>query len=171
MMYKTHIVIALFFYLLVAIFLNLSKEFYILLIVVVSSLLPDIDSSRSYINNVLKPGKLVASFTKHRGFWHSIFGLIFIFFVSLFILYLFKIDPSLSLYFVFGYSTHLFCDAITPQGIKPLWQFSDFKLKGKIKTGSLFEYFIFFLLLIFSIYLYKPKLVINTTSFVVRMFK
>ncbi|MEM4647953.1 MAG: metal-dependent hydrolase [Candidatus Pacearchaeota archaeon] len=170
MMYKTHIVFALFFYLILCLIFNFPKNFYILLIIAFSSLIPDIDSTSSFINKKIKFGKIIAITSKHRGFWHSIFGLLIFFIISL-ILSKIIIIMHFPLYVSIGYITHLIADSLTINGIKPLWKFSNFHIKGKIKTASLFEYILFIFLLILTIFIYSPKQFINFTAYLIKNLK
>ncbi len=170
-MYKTHIVFALFCYLLLAIIFGLEKEFYALLVLAISALLPDIDSASSYINNKFKLGKVIALTTKHRGFWHSVFGLLAIIVITAIIFYLIDVNLALCFYVAFGYLMHLLADSLTISGIKPFWRYSDFELKWKIKTNSIFEYVLFFILLVLTLYLYSPKFVFSITGFIAKIFE
>lgn len=170
-MYKTHIIGGIFLYLLLALIFGIGKEFYLLLAVAIGTLLPDIDSSKSWINNLFKPGKIVAAASKHRGFWHSIFGLLAIFLLTAFVFAALKISAAMAFYVAFGALTHLLFDALTVTGIKPLWRFSSFELRWKIKTNGILEYVLFFILLLSSIYLYSPQFVANVTSYVIKLFK
>jgi len=169
-MYKTHIVFAIFLYLLLTSIFHIPKNFYVALIVALGSLLPDIDSGKSYINRKMKFGKLIAYASKHRGFWHSVFGLLFIFILSLILFSLIK-KPFFSLYLSLGYFSHLIADSLTLTGIKPLWKLSKFEIKGKIKTSGFFEYILFFLLLISIAYLLFPSQIQTFTSYVIKIFR
>jgi len=169
-MYKTHIVFALFFYLLIALIFNLSKEFYILLLISIAALLPDIDSSKSYINRLFSPGKILAKISKHRGFWHSVFGLLLIFLISLILFKLLSINLLLSFYVAFGYLMHLIADSLTVSGIRPFWKFSNTEIKGKIKTDTAVEYGLFFVLLLLIAFLLKPQLLSKSKDLLTSFF-
>ena len=168
MMYKTHIIFAIFLYLLLSTIFHFQKNFFILFLISFGSLFPDIDSGKSYINKKIKFGKLVAMTSRHRGFWHSIFGFLLFFFFSS-ILFMLINRHIFTFYLGFGYLTHLIADSLTLSGIKPLWKFSNFELKWKIKTSGFFEYLLFFLLLIFTLYLLFPSL-LNFTSYIIKIF-
>ncbi|MEM2932936.1 MAG: metal-dependent hydrolase [Candidatus Pacearchaeota archaeon] len=171
MMYKTHIVFALFVYLLLTLFLPLNKEFYLLLLIAISTLLPDIDSGKSYINNKLKVTKVAAMTSTHRGFWHSIFGLIVIWLISIIFFLFINVSAKLSFYTAFGYLMHLLADSMTVSGIKPLWKFSELEFRWKIKTSGALEYVLFFVLLLVTVYLYSPNFVFNITGYISKIFK
>ncbi len=110
-------------------------------VVLVASLLPDIDSGFSSAGrNVFS--RVLQFFVKHRGFVHSLtlaaaISLVFAFFV-----------PVLALPFFLGYSFHLLADSFTVEGIRPFWPFKSV-VKGRIRAGGRVEdgIFVVFLLL------------------------
>ncbi len=115
-------------------------------IVIISSLLPDIDTIRSHLGKkkIFRP---VQAFLTHRGPMHSyticiLISLIFAFFF-----------PIFALPFFLGYSFHLFADSFTVNGIRPFWPFK-FSTSGVIKTGSMLDKTIFFVFLIIDIFLF-----------------
>ena len=115
-------------------------------VVLISSLLPDIDSSFSQIGKkkIFRP---VQAVFKHRGALHSytvciIISLVFAFFY-----------PIIALPFFLGYSSHLLADSFTVMGIRPLWPLK-YTSKGVVKTGSLVDRAIFFSFLIFDFFLF-----------------
>lgn len=170
MMYKTHLIFALFIYLILAKYLAFSKSFWILLIVGIGSLLPDIDSSQSFINRTFKISKVFALTSKHRGFWHSIFGLILVATLTYLICLFLHLSFSFVLAISIGYFLHLAADALTVSGIKPLWKISNFEIKGFFKTSSILEMILFFILLFLSLYLLKPEWFNNLIGFLIKLF-
>lgn len=127
MFFKTHLIITLFF---VLIFIqNIENQFLFLLVAVFATALPDIDSHFSFLG---KRFKIFNFFLKHRGIVHSF---TFLFAISIL---LFMFWKEILFPFVFGYSLHLFFDAITLQGIFPFYPFGK-KFRGFVKTGGLFE--------------------------------
>lgn len=110
-------------------------------VVLVASLLPDIDSGFSSAGrNIFS--RVLQFFVKHRGFVHSLtlasaISLVFAFFV-----------PVLALPFFLGYSFHLLADSFTVEGIRPFWPFKSV-VKGRIRAGGRVEdgIFVVFLLL------------------------
>ncbi len=115
-------------------------------VVLLTSILPDIDSGFSYLGkkSFFKP---VQWTTNHRGILHSY---TFCIFVSL-ILALFY--PVLALPFFVGYSFHLIGDSFTVKGIKPFWPLK-FISKGPVKTGGKIEKSIFFTFLFIDVILF-----------------
>jgi len=151
-MSKTHMLFALLigsslFYL-----LEIEQKIVFLSIVLVASIFPDIDTPYSRIGRKIKP---VSSFLKlvfrHRGFLHTVFFLILIDFLLLYL--------ELG-FFAFGFSvgflSHLIIDGATKQGVKPFYPIN-FRVSGPLRTGSFFENILAFLFLIgilFNIYRY-----------------
>lgn len=114
-------------------------------IVVIASVLPDIDSSfsRAGSSKLFRPVQMVF---KHRGFLHSYTFCVIISF-SLAFFY-----PIAALPFFLGYASHLFLDSFTVSGIKPFWPLKA-SAKGLIKTGGLTDRSIFFIFLFVDLFL------------------
>jgi membrane-bound metal-dependent hydrolase YbcI (DUF457 family) len=163
MMYKTHVVFAIFLYFLLATIFHFQKAFYVALAIAIGALLPDIDSSSSWINKKVKVTKVAAVTSKHRGFWHSIFGIACLSILLAAFFLITKISLVFVAYIALGALSHLLADALTVEGIRPLWKLSSFSLRWRIRTKSIAEYVLFFALLILTIYLYSPlfNLVMN----------
>ena len=134
-----------------------------------AALIPDIDHKKSVIYRSTMPPLLILIIafciykyhqynfvsllawliltlnSKHRTFSHSIYGLIL--FVIMFI------NTNLFIPFIIGYSSHLFSDMLTKEGI-PLFLIKDKKGKykriglGLITTGSKSERMLLYLLMI-----------------------
>lgn len=142
-MYKTHIAIGVF---LAFLFLPSVKFKAIFLpVVLICSLLPDIDSTQSYLGRywIFRPLQWVI---KHREFLHSF---TFCFLITA-ILALFL--PKFTLAFFLGYWGHLMVDAMTVEGIRPFWPKKE-RIMGKIKTGGKIEKIIFYTTVIVDIFL------------------
>lgn len=155
MMFRTHILFALFFYLLFIKIFTLEFSLIFALILAFGAILPDIDSPSSYINRryLFGIGKGISLFSKHRGFWHSIYGLLIFGIISVVIIYLIHVSGTYSLALPLGYFLHLAADSFNVSGIKWLWKSKKMHLKWKIKTGTITEQLFFVILLILSIYL------------------
>lgn len=110
------------------------------LILVFSSLLPDIDSPTSKIG---RNGfsKTLTAFFKHRGVIHSVFFMLFVYF------FLRMFWSFAALPFLIGYSVHLFLDLFTPRGVRLFWPFK-FRIKGFVRSGGILEVFLFIAFLI-----------------------
>lgn len=134
MLFRTHIAVTFFF---VFVFFNyISNPLLFFPIVFLATLIPDIDSRFSKIGKK-KIFRIFNFFVKHRGIIHSF---TFLFLVSVPIFFFFK---QALLPFASAYSLHLVLDALTVQGIPALFPLK-FRIRGKIKTGGIFEKFLFY---------------------------
>lgn len=115
-------------------------------IVLLASLLPDIDSAHSSIGRkkVFRPVQL---FLEHRGPLHS---LSFLIMVSLVLMFFYPV-PALP--FFLGYSSHLLADSFTAGGIKPFWPLK-FHTRGVVRTGGVVDRTIFTIFVIVDVFLF-----------------
>ena len=142
-MFRTHLTFAL---MLGLIFIGfVDNKILFIPIVLIASLMPDIDSTKSYIGNrwCFRP---MQWFMKHRGMLHS---LSFCILASLGISFLF---PESAFPFFLGYSSHLMGDAITKEGIRPLWPFEG-EIRGRIRTGGRVEMILLLAIVIVNLFL------------------
>jgi membrane-bound metal-dependent hydrolase YbcI (DUF457 family) len=133
-MYKTHLVIGVFFILLLL--PHVEHQLLFISVVLISSLLPDIDSVNSKIGSK-KVMRIIQIFTKHRGIFHS-----FTFCILVSII-LAMVYPPLALGFFVGFSSHLFFDSFTIEGIRPFWPMKK-EIQGKVTTDGRIERGIFY---------------------------
>ena len=145
MLAKTH---ALFSFLLGSIFLyyfEIPYQAIFLILIVLSSYLPDIDTPQSKLGKSLffisYPLKFIFG---HRKLFHSIFIPLILFGLLANFLDLFYLGLAIFL----GYFTHLIGDAFSKEGIMFLYPISKFKLNGFFKVGGNFEMFLASLFLI-----------------------
>lgn len=139
MLYRTHIVISLFFLILFLPSINGDwNKLVFIFIGIISAILPDIDSSKSKIGHNV-PSRILLIFSKHRHFFHS-----FLFCLILYLVFYFFI-PVISLPFIIGYGVHLISDALTRSGIMPFYPLSHFRIRFLIKTNSFIEGLLFLL--------------------------
>jgi inner membrane protein len=112
-----------------------SGNYIFLLLVLLGSILPDLDERHSKINQwagIL--GTIAAFFTKHRGILHSLpFNLILLLAVTFFAGKYYALAISI------GYVSHLIADGLTPMGVHLFYPFSNFRIRGPIRTGSFLE--------------------------------
>lgn len=115
-------------------------------VILISSLLPDIDSAFSVIGRkkIFRPVQMVLT---HRGPLHSYTVCILI---SLLFAFLY---PIFALPFFLGYSFHLFLDSFTINGIKPFWPLK-YQSSGVVKTGGIIDTWIFLIFIIIDILLF-----------------
>jgi len=105
-----------------------SSPLIFMILVLLGSLLPDIDHPNSKLGKFVKP---IGWVVEHRGFFHS---LLFLFLITLVSISFFKQPYALPL----GALSHLISDSFTKQGIKVFFPFK-FRLNGFIVTGSIVE--------------------------------
>lgn len=145
MMYYTHLAFGLLIALLSLNFFNIKYALLFILIAILFSVFPDIDESKSKIGRKNKIISKVIEFVfGHRGFFHSLYIPLILFFV-----FYNKISNEIGIAVLSGYFSHLIADALTRSGIKPLYPLINIKINGFFKTNSFFEK-IFFLILVLS---------------------
>jgi len=151
MLLRTHLAFAILIFLLI--FGNIGNKILFFILLIIGTILPDIDSKKSKFGKkwYFRPLQWIFS---HRGFFHTVlFGLIFFF-----LLYLFNIWVSFG--FLTGFLIHLFLDLCTKSGVKVFWPFWERKFSLFIKTGGVFEN-VFFLLLCFLDMILLSKFIFN----------
>jgi len=148
MMFRTHLLFSFLIGLLIINSFNIQNKIVFIIIILLASALPDIDSYKSKIGKKIKLiSFLINLFFRHRGIFHSLFLLIPI---SVFIAI---INPEIAAAFFIGYLSHLVLDSLTPEGIMLFYPFSKKRIQGFIRTGSLFENMLFILLLVLCFYI------------------
>ena len=146
MLFHTHLMFGVVTFILLSPVFSGGNEIIFLGLVLLGSILPDIDDGKSKIkkaSGVL--GSIISFIFKHRGIFHSLVMVIALF-----------VALSLwSTYYAFGlcigYLSHLLSDALTPMGVKFLYPISHWKLRGPIKVGSIGEWVVLFGLVILVI--------------------
>ncbi len=140
---RTHIVIGL----AVALYFlpHVTDKLIFVPIVLLTSLLPDVDSPNSYFGNrwFSKPVQWIFS---HRGPIHS-YTLCIALSAVLALFY-----PVLALPFFLGYSFHLASDSFTVTGIRPFWPLK-MQVTGKLKTGGNVERGVFMTMIVVDLFL------------------
>ena len=143
MLIKTPLTITLFFVLILLPFV--SHKIIFIVIALLATYIPDMDSNNSKLGRkiIFRP---LQFFVKHRGAFHSFTFLFLITFIFLMFI------PIIALGFFIGYASHLFADSLTINGIIPFFPWKR-KISWKIRTGSLTEKILFFILLIVNLFL------------------
>jgi inner membrane protein len=144
MLFPTHILLGIVFFLLLKDFFSGGNEVIFFLLVLLGSVLPDIDEKNSKVNRWFGfLGLFIAFFAKHRGFFHSLLfhGILF-----LIISYFFNTYYAFALFL--GYLAHLVGDSVTPMGVQLFYPFLKFKFRGPIKTGGFYESIVLVLLVV-----------------------
>ena len=149
MLFKTHLIFGLFVGLILSYYFPHPLPF--ILIVVFSSLLPDIDSPTSKLGKNWF-SKTFTAFFKHRGFVHTLF------FALLGYVFLFYVWNFAAISFLIGYLVHLTLDLSTKRGLRPFWP-SKRRIHGFIYTGGFTENVFFFVFLILDVFLIIARLV------------
>ncbi len=144
MLIRTHLAFGLF--LALFLFPAVLNKWIFVSVVLIASILPDVDSMHSFLGNykIFRP---LQWFVKHRGLLHSVsLCLVVSGFFALF-------APVLALPFFVGYAGHLLADSWTVMGIRPFWPLKK-EVNGKIKTGGLFEKYFFVFLIVLNLFLF-----------------
>ena len=110
------------------------KWFIFIPLVVFGSLLPDVDHENSKINRMLPITRWVPKFFRHRGFFHSIFPAVILYFAF----HYFRLD-IIGIPLAVGYISHLASDCITKMGCNLLHPISNFRIQGFIETNGAME--------------------------------
>ena len=112
-----------------------QKWYFFFPLVIIGSILPDVDHENSKINSLLPITRWVPKFFEHRGFFHSVFPAAIIY-VSLHLAGLDWIGIPLAL----GYLAHLVSDCFTKMGCNLLHPFATMRVQGFINTGGVSEF-------------------------------
>ncbi|MFA5084336.1 MAG: metal-dependent hydrolase [Candidatus Paceibacterota bacterium] len=168
MMFRTHIAFALLFYFLFLKIFSISFIPVFALILCFGSILPDIDSPSSFVNvkYLLGVGKTVSVFSKHRGFWHSIFGCMIFSAISFAAVYFLHASFIFALALPAGYLLHLAADSFNVSGIKWLWKSG--RISGPIRTGGIFEQFFFLAICAAGYFLFKQDVSREISAFLIK---
>ncbi|MBI2003845.1 metal-dependent hydrolase [Candidatus Pacearchaeota archaeon] len=143
MLIKTHLMITLFFILILLPFVSYKIIF--IIIALLATYIPDIDTNNSKLGKkiIFRP---LQFFARHRGAFHSFTFLFLITFIFLMFI------PRIALGFFVGYASHLFADSLTISGIIPFFPWKR-KSSGGIRTGGRTERILFFILLVINLLL------------------
>jgi len=130
----------------------LGQTWYIFIpLVILGSLLPDVDHQNSKINRILPITRWIPKVFEHRGFFHSIFPAI-IMYTALYYGGLEYIGLPLTV----GYLSHLASDCMTRLGCNLLHPVSHFRIQGPIITDGLME-----IITLASVFLINALLIIK----------
>ena len=150
MMWTTHATVGLFLYILLAKLGIFPMSNLGLAVVFLGSIIPDIDHPKSFISHLsifTKVGSKVISLGGHRGPTHTIWATLLSFPFALILFRWLGIGGFvLAGIFTLGYLSHLLADSLTVSGVAWFSPFDKYKIKGPVRTGSVFEILIFLLL-------------------------
>ena len=111
------------------------------------SIFPDIDERKSKIGRKNKTLSTMINFIfGHRGFFHSIYIPLILYFIF------YYINNEIGIAILAGYFSHLFMDGLTKNGIRPLYPLINKKINGFIKTNSILEKILFFIIIFLILY-------------------
>ncbi len=152
MMFLTHLLFGILSGYLACSFLGCGSAFSFAAVAAAASLLPDLDIASSWLGRRLPPFAVVLNFLfGHRGFLHSVFPLLLLYFV------ISRISLLLAAAVLVGYVSHLLLDATTTKGIRPFHPLP-LKIRGVIRTNSFVEKIILLLLAIAIILVFSGAL-------------
>lgn len=133
MLAKTHLAIGLFA--MIFFLPHVDNVWVFIPVVLIASILPDIDSAFSTLgkNKAFRP---LQAFTEHRGVFHSLtFCAVIAVFFSFYL-------PVLAFGFFLGYGLHLLADSWSVEGIRPFWPLQGI-VHGSVRVGGVIEQGIF----------------------------
>lgn len=110
-----------------------------------ASMIPDLDHLNSKISRKLQPFAVILSLFRHRGFVHSVFPPIMLYFLLL------SFDFYIAAAVFIGYLSHLLLDSLTVKGVRLLYPVVPFRISGFIKTNSFSEKILAVMLLVLLI--------------------
>ncbi len=141
MLFRTHLLVALFFAFLMLNFIENKLLF--LIFVFIGNIIVDIDHYKSWIGRrLLIISWLINKIFGHRGIFHSLIvpGIVLI--LSYYFGYF-----NLGSGFFIGYLSHLLADCLTIEGVRMFWPLK-FRIRGFLRTGGLIENVLFYVLVI-----------------------
>jgi inner membrane protein len=155
MMWTTHVAFALLCYYIMAYSAGLSFDApAVLTLLVVGSLLPDIDQPRAFLARQLclfkRASRGIGRYVTHRGIVHSLLAALIATFAVWVVALFYDLETLAVTCFFLGFISHLAADSLNPTGIKWLQPVTKAKLKDGIRTGSAMEK-LFFLLVVAAI--------------------
>ncbi|QDA32102.1 metal-dependent hydrolase [Thermococcus indicus] len=162
MMWYTHVVFGVLFYLIAALF-GAPMSFLDIGMAAFGALMPDIDHPKSYISTKLPGGTVMPRFVEHRGATHTIEAAFLITALVGGLAYWITNSYWPAIAFFIGYISHLFADTLTVSGIK--WsRFSSFHPRGKIRTGTKGEGLVLILMTFTTVMLFAYIVMPEETS-------
>jgi len=142
MMYYTHLAFGLLVSLLSIEIFNIENKSMFILITVFFSIFPDIDERKSKIGRKTRIISTIINFIfGHRGFFHSIYIPLILYFIF------YYINNEIGIAILAGYFSHLFMDAMTKNGIRPLYPLVNKRINGFFITNSILEKILFLVII------------------------
>lgn len=142
MMFLSHLLFGILSGYLTCSFLGCGSTLLFMAVAAAAAILPDIDHVSSKIGRKLPPFSVILNFIfRHRGFMHSIFPPLALYFI------ISRISLLIAAAVLAGYVSHLLLDATTTNGVRFLYPLP-IKVRGFIRTNSFLEKIISLLLII-----------------------
>ena len=151
MLFRTHIAFSFLIALYLIDILTVENQILFMIIILIFSIFPDIDTKESKISKKLRPISYITNLLGHRNILHTIY-----FPIAISLTLLILNQKLLSLAAITGYLLHLILDSTTKKGISPLYPLTKKRIKGYIKSGSIIENIFFTILIILIIYKLLP---------------
>lgn len=135
-MFKTHLAAGALAGLLLLKYLRPENMLLFSFLLLFASILPDIDTGKSFIGRRLWPfSAILALFVKHRGFLHTVWVPLISFSFAAYFGY-----AIIGAAFALGYLVHILADSLTEEGVPLFAPFFMRRVRGFIKTGGTLEY-------------------------------
>ncbi len=148
MMYYTHLAFGILVSLLAIELFDINNKLFFILIAVLFSIFPDIDETKSKFGRKYKLTSRIINFIfGHRGFFHSIYIPLALYFIF------YYINIEIGAAVLLGYFSHLFMDALTKNGIRPLYPILNKKISGFFRTNSLLEKILFLIIILLNLFI------------------
>ncbi|MBS3145940.1 metal-dependent hydrolase [Candidatus Woesearchaeota archaeon] len=147
MMFRTHLVFAFLFGLIINSFFSVGNVYLFMIFVLFAAGLPDIDHPGSKYGRKLGIiSKAINFVLGHRGIFHSLF---FALLLSVIVWYF---NQTIGYGIFAGYLSHLIGDGLSKEGINLLYPFTKLEIKGFLRVGGIVENILFIFLLGLSFY-------------------
>lgn len=148
MMYYTHLAFGILVSLVSLRFFDINNKILFFLIVILFSIFPDIDEKKSKIGRKNKILSRIINFIfGHRGLLHTMYLPLILFFIF------YNLNKEIGTAILLGYFSHLFMDALTKTGIRPLYPIINKKINWFFKTNSILEKILFLIIFFVDLYL------------------
>lgn len=160
MLGTTHLLFAVFLFLVLWRGKLVSLDLLVLVGMVVGSVLPDIDHPRGLIYHFLGFPRWVrrgvSRVVGQRGVVHSLLASVVVLALGLLVCFSAGIGFGVGFGLFLGFLSHLFLDSLTVRGVGWLLPFSKWRVRFVVGTGTMIERVFFFVLCVFCVVLGFP---------------
>ena len=124
-----------------------SLSIYFILTAVLFSLLPDLDTPKSFIGRRIWPlSWLIKLIVGHRTLFHAVW------LWAITIILVYPLNKAVALGIGVGYITHLLLDSLTRSGVQLFFPLA-YRIRGPLKTGRIVEGVLFLSTLMIAVFL------------------